>query len=557
MPKPDSVYSAQSDNTFWKWGNPQQSFHLSDFPKFKSFLEHQWNTQLTDDFRPPDLISTLAESRFSSQDFQRCFPALHLSKFNNSVASRLRYSMGKSYHDLIRIFTGKLPPLADFIIFPEDDKDIVHILEQASRHQIQIIPYSGGSNVTGALQPTVNSPCCVVNMQRMNRLISVDKVSHTAVFETGIFGPDIEKTLNPRGFTLGHFPQSFEYSTLGGWLATRSGGQESGQYGKIEDMVLGLKAIAPAGIIETASYPRHASGIDTFRLFIGSEGTLGIITQATLHIRPLPASYQWVVCLFKSFEGAVEVIRRLVQENIRPGILRLSDETETLLFSKMRSEEPRGLKKLVASFLKSRLMRKGFSRPSILMMRFALHNKADSCFPKAAARFLQSAGAFLLPASAAGNWEAHRFTLPYLRDTLVEHRILIDTFETVGRWSDVPRIYAHVRSALAHSDFYAQGGFLLCHISHVYDSGACLYFTMLVRQRKGFEAEQWEEYKTLVTEALVQAGGAVSHHHGVGMDHLSWYRKQTAAYEKKLLRAIKTHLDPHHILNPGKLFDET
>ncbi|HXH17808.1 MAG TPA: FAD-binding oxidoreductase [Chitinophagales bacterium] len=541
---------------FWKWGDPAKSFHLNHFPKLKSFLEERWKQQLKDDFKTPDLTQQVSESPFTEGDFRKTFPNLKSGQFSNSKESRIRYGFGKSYHDIIRIFTGMIPALPDFVLFPESENDMEHILQQASQNRIRIVPFSGGSNVTGAFEIRFPGKSCIVNLQRMKKSVEVDEISHTAVFETGIFGPELEKILNARGFTLGHFPQSFEYSTLGGWLATRSGGQESGQYGKIEDMVLGIRAITPAGIIDSKDFPRHASGIDTFRLFIGSEGTLGIITQAKLRIHRLPSNHRWVVALFKTFEEGTEAVRILLQQSIHPGILRLSDALETKLFSAMRSSEPRGLKKLIGSFLKSYLAAKGFREPCLLMMRFAIRNNADFAVTQAARHLLKSRSAFILPSATAGNWEEHRFTLPYLRDTLIEHRVLIDTFETVVYWKDVTGLYLKVKDSLQKSDFHERGGLLFCHMSHVYETGACLYFTMLAPMEQGNEEAQWVRYKKLVTDAIIESGGAVSHHHGVGKDHQQWYLKMLGDKERKLLQAIKKHLDPNGIMNPGKLFDE-
>jgi len=547
-----------SSNNFWRWGDPSKAIHLNHFPKFKSFLQEKWDCELKIDFPVPDLENRISESKFSESDFSAIFSSLSQNQFSNSKADRIKYGFGKSYHDLIRIFTGNIPPLPDFVLFPENEKEVALILEQASKQKINIVPFSGGSNVTGAFElNTEKQITCCVNLQRMKQLISIDETSHTAVFETGIFGPELESILNEKGFTLGHFPQSFEYSTLGGWLATRSGGQESGQYGKIEDIVLGLKVVTPSGNISTTDFPKHASGIDTFRLFIGSEGTLGIITQAKIKIHKLVNNHEWVVALFKSFEEGTAAVSGLLQQGIHPGIARLSDALETKLFSTMRNSESQGLKKLVSSFIKSRVESKGFTEPCILMFRFAIKNPSDSAAVKFSKNFLEAHNAFLLPSSTSGNWAEHRFTLPYLRDTLIEHRVMIDTFETVAYWKDINTLYATVKKSLNYSDFYQKGGLLFCHMSHVYETGACLYFTMIAPMENGNEEQQWLNYKTIVTDALIQSGGAVSHHHGVGKDHQRWYLQTTSTEEKQLLQSVKKYLDPNNIMNPGKLFDET
>lgn len=546
-----------SRNNFWKWGNPSQSFHLNDYPKFKAFLEQRWQRPLSDNFTPPDVSAQLSPSRCSVSDFVTLFPQLNTSQFSNAAEARLKYSFGKSYHDIIRIFSGNLPAVADFVLFPESEADLLHVLQQAGNHGIAIIPFSGGSNVTGAFDGQGNHALqCRLNLQRMNKMIALDAQSHTATFEAGIFGPALEKKLNENGFTLGHFPQSFEYSTLGGWLATRSGGQESGQYGKIEDMALNIRAVTPAGVFSAVDFPRHAAGIDAFRLFIGSEGTLGVISQAKVRIHKLPGSYRWVTGLFKTFEEGMAAVASMVQAGIHPGIMRLSDALETQLFSTMRNTEPGALKKLAGDFIKSRLKSKGFTAPCILMMRFAIKNKADACLPPAAEKALRTSGGYLLPASTAGNWEEHRFTLPYLRDTLIEHRIMIDTFETIAYWKDTASLYAAVKKSLQQTNFYEAGGLLFCHVSHVYETGACLYFSMIAPMEKGNETAQWLRYKNAVTDALTRAGGAVSHHHGIGNDHRKWYLQSVSEQEKELLKAVKRHLDPRGIMNPGKLFDE-
>ena len=389
----------------------------------------------------------------------------------------------------------------------------------------------------------------------MNKLLDIDTVSETATFEAGIYGPELEKILNQKGFTLGHFPQSFEFSTLGGWIATRSAGQESGLYGKIEDMVLGIKTICPSGTIEHTDFPRHASGIDFHHLFVGSEGTLGVISEAKMKISKLPKEYIWTVALFKDFESGAKSIREMVQSGIHASITRLSDVTETKILSLMSNSESTGLKKMLQDWFKTRLKKQGYTNPCILMMRFAIQNDIDKQQPKIAQRFCKANGGKSLPANVSSTWEENRFALPYLRDTMVEHRILIDTFETVTYWNNLQNLYKSVNEALkTKSNFMQEGGHLFCHISHAYSTGASLYFTMLVPHQVGQELEQWNTCKKIVSDAVIEAGGAISHHHGVGKDHQKWYLQKLSPEAKKLLIEVKKHLDPNSILNPDKLF---
>lgn len=546
--------TATNNSNIWRWGNPENAVHLSQFPKLKLFLEKKFGVKLSSEINIPTF--KISPSRFNESDLKNIFSELKQNQISLQESDRLRFTFGKSYYDVIRMLTSQKFFSPDFILFPETIKEISHILKQAAEHKIKIITFGGGSNVVGAFDSTVDTPVCVLNMERLNRLIEIDFDSHTATFETGIFGPQLEKILNEKGFTLGHFPQSFEFSTLGGWLALRSAGQESGLYGKIEDIVLQMKIVTPVGIIENIGFPRHACGPDFHHLFLGSEGTLGIIAQAKLRIHKKPEKYFWKIALFKNFETGAEALQEIIQSGIHPAVARLSDIQETQLSSLISHTEKNGLQKIIQSVMKSWLKSKGYGEPCVLMMRFAVKNESDYTAAKVVSQITKKHGAQKLPSSVAASWESTRFSLPYLRDTLVEHGVLIDTFETVTYWKNLIPIYNHIKNALkSKSDFFDKGGILLCHISHVYETGASLYFTMIAPQKKENEIQQWQQFKKIVSDAIFENGGAISHHHGIGKDHQSWYLQQLNPETKKLLQAIKNHLDPENILNPGKLID--
>ncbi|MCP4443706.1 MAG: FAD-binding oxidoreductase [Aureispira sp.] len=544
------------NNTWWKWGNPKESQHLSEYPKLIAYLEEVWGCKIKDDFKIPSNFD-VPTTTFLAEDFSNTFPKLSKNQFSNSKTDRLRYAIARSYHDIIKVFKNQILSYPDFVVYPESEDDIVHILEQANLKNIKIITYSGGSNVTGATEVEKNDQLTLVlNMTRLNNLVEIDGDSLTATFQAGIYGPELEKILNKKGFTLGHFPQSFEYSTLGGWVATRSAGQESGLYGKIEDMVLGLEVITPTGTIKHIDFPRHASGIDFYHLFVGSEGTLGVISKAKMRISKLPKDYIWTVALFKDFESGSNAIKDMIQAGIHASITRLSDATETKFLSLMSNSVKSGFKAQIEKLMKARLKRKGYTNPCILMMRFAIKNETDRYAPVIAKSICKKNGSTSLPANVSSTWEEKRFALPYLRDTMVEHRLLIDTFETITYWSNIKNLYDTVhRSLKSNSDFFAKKGLLFCHISHAYETGASLYFTMLIQQEKGQELEQWKRYKKIVSDTLIEAGGAISHHHGVGKDHQKWYLQKLSPESQELLKVIKKHLDPNNILNPNKLYD--
>ncbi len=547
----------EQTSNWWKWGDPAQSFHLSDYPKLKQYLEERWSLKLTEDFSFPDLSSTVTEPPYSEERLQEMFPELPAASISIDNQDRLAKAVAQSYHEIIRLFNKERPPLPACVLSPKEPEQVMHILTKAQEHNLKVIPYSGGSNVTGAAEAEEEDTAVVLNMRHLNQIESIDHESLTVTCQTGIYGPDLEQNLNAEGLTLGHFPQSFEYSTLGGWLATRSAGQESGFYGNIEDMVLGATIATPTGWLQPSDYPRHASGIESLPLFLGSEGTLGIITEAKMRVHPLPDEHKWVVGLFRHFEEGVQAVRDMVQSGIHPSITRLSDEGETEMLSKFSREEPTGASKMMRDLMKRYLNARGYEQPSILMMRFPVHNFADEAKAREAARFVRNNDGQLLPSSSAGNWEKNRFSLPYLRDTLIQHRVLIDTFETATYWSNLLPLYNHIHHQLqANSNFFEKGGILFCHISHIYETGASLYFTVLAPHQQGAEVQQWRQLKEVATTAVYEGGGAVSHHHGIGKDHRKWYLQDTSDEIQGLLQTVKNHLDPDHILNPGKLFDE-
>ncbi|MDP6908910.1 MAG: FAD-binding oxidoreductase [Flavobacteriales bacterium] len=543
---------------WWKWGDPKKSFHLSEYPKLRVFLEEKWEKPITESLKLPGPDELVKPSLFGADEFQSIYKDLDASQFSNNDIDRLKYGFGKGYQDALNILTKKEVLLPDFVLYPQSEKDVRHILQQSEVNDISVTTFSGGTNVTECFRIEKKRKwACALNMKKMKRILEVDPVSLTVTVECGIFGPDLEKQLNEKGFTMGHFPQSFEFSTVGGWLATRSAGQESGKYGKIEDMVLRLKAVTPRSTIENRDYPKHATGIDTFPLFVGSEGTLGVIVEAKMRIHHLPKSHAWVVGLFKDFSSGASALRSMVQSGEHPAICRLSDPAETKVLSLLSNTEPTGVKKLFQNLMKSYLKGKGYTEPSMLMMKFLGSSEETSVAARNSKQILRNNGAVILPGSVSSNWEEKRFSLPYLRETVIQHRILIDMFETSTYWDNLMPLYAHIKKSLEEkSDYFEKGNVLFCHISHIYKTGASLYFTLLASQEEGNELAQWENIKEIVTTAIFEKKAAISHHHGIGRTHRKWYNQQLNPDERSLLKAIKSHLDPKGVLNPGKLFDE-
>jgi alkyldihydroxyacetonephosphate synthase len=449
---------------------------------------------------------------------------------------RVRHTRGKSLTDLLRLRERELLGAPDLVVMPESHEQVLEILRICSQRRIAVVPFGGGTSVVGGLEPTADgfAGLMALDLRRMNALLELDEESRLAVLESGLRGPQAEGLLNERGYTIGHFPQSFEYLTLGGAAATRSSGQASAGYGRFDEIVLALRVAAPSGTIELGRSPKSAAGPDLRQLILGSEGALGVITELTVVLRSLPESRVYDGWQLESFAEGTAVVRRLVQDGPVPTVLRLSDEAETALNLVGPSEPGVGAGGCLA----------------IVGYEGGTQEMAER--RRRVARVLEAAGAKPRPGAGEG-WARDRYKGPYLRDALLDAGVMVETLETVAFWSALPDLYERVGSALRES-LTAQGTapLVLCHISHVYPSGASLYFTVACAQLQDPVA-QWRRAKAAASEAIFAAGGSITHHHGIGTDHVRWYEREIGELAINALAAVKRELDPNGILNPGVL----
>lgn len=453
-------------------------------------------------------------------------------------ASRLRHTRGKSTADLLKIRSGDASDAPDAVLRPADHDQVQALVIVCSDHRVALVPFGGGTAVTGGLAPDRDGFAGVVavDLSRLDQLVGVDQESATAVLQAGVLGPRAEELLAEHGRTLGHFPQSFEYASIGGFAATRSSGQASAGYGRFDALVVGLKVATGLGTLDVGRAPASAAGPDLRQLMLGSEGAFGVITEVTVRVRPRPLTAVYEAWRFESFAKGYAAMRDVVQVGLAPTVLRLSDEAETLI-NLARPEEIGG------DTVGGCLLVAGYEgTPSDVQDRRA----------KVSARLSDHGGQG--PDTAGGQaWAAGRFDGPYLRDALLDHGLLVETLETAGFWSALPGLYSAVRSALDTS--LAEQGtqpVVLCHVSHVYETGASLYFTVGARQLDDPLA-QWATAKRAATDAMVAAGGTITHHHAVGRDHLPWLEQEVGEVGVEILRAVKARLDPAGVLNPGVL----
>ncbi|WP_156664850.1 FAD-binding oxidoreductase [Mycobacterium sp. 852002-51057_SCH5723018] len=452
---------------------------------------------------------------------------------------RLLHAGGKSTLDLLRRSDRGVQDAPDAILLPGDDDAVFAVLRYCSEHRIAVVPFGGGTSVVGGLDPVRGGFQAVVSLdlRRFDELVELDEVSGQAVLGAGVTGPDAERLLGEHGFSLGHFPQSFEYATIGGFAATRSSGQDSAGYGRFNDMVRGLRIITPVGTLDLGRAPESAAGPDLRQLMVGSEGTFGVITQVRLRVHRIPEAVRHEAWSFPDFDTGAAALRAVTQNATGPTVIRLSDEAETGV--NLATTEAIGENQVTGGCL-------------AITVFEGTKEHVESRHAETSA-LLAAHGGTPLGEAPAQAWERGRFGAPYLRDSLLSAGALCETLETATTWSRVPALKAAVTQALTNA--LAETGtpaLVMCHISHVYPTGASLYFTVVAGQR-GNPIEQWRAAKKAASDAIMATGGTITHHHAVGADHRAWMRDEVGELGVQVLRAVKATLDPAGILNPGKL----
>ena len=474
---------------------------------------------------------------------------------NTDPLERLGHARGQSLPDWIALRSGRIGAFPDAVAYPESGEQVHDLLRYARQNDVRLIPYGGGTSVVGHINPEPDSdPIVSVDMRSMAGLLDLDPTSRLATFSAGVTGPDLEAQLRPHGFTLGHFPQSFEYSTLGGWIATRSSGQQSYYYGRIEDLFAGGRLETPRGAIDLPPLPASAAGPDLRHLVLGSEGRFGFITRAVVRVRPLPEHDGFYACFFHDWGSGTAAVRDMTQARLPVSMLRLSDaqETETTLAlagqDRLLPWADRGL----------RLLGYGPER-CLLIYGLTGHRYQTGRIRRHVSALARSHGGLPAGDLIGKQWRKSRFRSAYLRNTLWERGCAVDTLETAISWSSVLATAAKIKEVLRGG--LAEIGervLAFCHLSHVYEDGASIYVTYLFRRAADPDETKWrwQRLKQAASEVIVAQGGTISHQHGVGSDHLPYLSAEKGELGVQLLEAVGHTLDPDGILNPSKLSNE-
>src|SRR5690554_2740050 len=531
------------------WGDPAQGHPLSEHAL--SYLKRELALDSVELSHPSVDLSEVSVSA-SALD-ERVIAELRAIVGADHVAtddvSRIVHAGGKSTPDLLRRRAGDAARAPDAVVKPETNDQVADVLTLCATEHIAVIPFGGGTSVVGGVEPLrwPFASAITLDLTRMNRLLSIDTESRTATLQAGIRGPAIEAVLAQHGFTLGHFPQSHQQATLGGYAATRSAGQSSTGYGRSDELITGLRVETPSGTLTLGGHaPADAAGPHLTQLLLGSEGVLGVITEVTVTITPRPVEKSYGAWAFPSFEAGAAALRELIQDTPAgdvPEVVRLSDVDET-----QANFELAGGRTIAA--LRRYLALRGVQHPSLALFVWEGGRGGTRGRKRRCGRVLRAHGGVYVTGRPASSWDEGRFLAPYRRDELLTRGVFVETLETATSWSKLNATHDSVRDAVIGA--IGSPCHVQAHISHVYPGGASLYYTV-VAAMEGDGLEQYRRMKVAASEAIVAGGATITHHHAVGIDHAPYLEAEIGGLGLSVIAAAKRELDPVGILNPGKL----
>lgn len=524
------------------WGDDTINYPLS--PRALAFLQEAVGIATPPhDASPMEVMAVMPESRLPRVDGDE--------SVRTEAGDRLRHARGQSLPDWVALRSGRIPAFPDGVAYPTTPADVARLLAYAAQVDARVIPYGGGTSVVGHINPEPGDrPVLTIDMRRMNRLLRLDTVSQLATFGAGVAGPELEAQLRARGFTLGHFPQSFEFSTLGGWVVTRSSGQQSLGYGRIENLFAGGTLLSPAGETRLPPFPASAAGPDLRQLVLGSEGRLGVLTDATVRISPLPEHEEFHAFFFPDFTGGLTAVRRIVQERLPLSLLRFSTPMETRTTLALAGHER------VIGLLETMLSVRGVSGDKCMLLcgftgRSGLIRDARG----EVIDITKEHGGVHVGRRFGDQWIEGRFRTPYLRNTLWEMGYAVDTLETATTWEAIPRLVEQIEAALHTALTDGERIHVFTHLSHVYPQGASIYTTYLFRiaAEPNETLARWAALKGAASRVIVGEGGTISHQHGVGRDHATYLEAEKGALGMAALADAFARFDPDGRMNPGVL----
>ena len=524
--------------SYWGWGYENFEYPSGSLDQFKMMLKAMLQIEQFETHEP------IAAEELDLRKPRFALPE-HLSSFSSSSNfDRASRSYGKAFRDVWRGFHGHYSNPPDYVAFPKAETDIIQLMQFASNHEVALVPVGGGSSVCGGIEPSDNSRfqgVISVDMRHFDQILKVDRTARSAHIQAGIYGPALEAGLKPHGLTLRHYPQSFQFSTLGGWIATRAGGHFATLYTHIDEFVQSIEMITPSGKLESRRLPGSGAGPSEERFYTGSEGIFGIITSAWMRLQEVPKYKKMITVNFPNFSAGAEASRALAQSGLYPANARLIDGMEALV---------NGL---------------GDGQSAVLIVGFESHQRDVTHWMKEALSICKTHGgswdekrmAATTRSEKGDTWKNSFLLAPYLRDEMMKLGLILETFETAITWDQYPEFYKNVKKAARQAiEKYCGPGSVTCRFTHIYPDGPAPYFTIITKGEQGRQLEQWDQIKKEVSQSVIDNGGTITHHHAVGKDHRPYYTQQRTEIFGDILKAAKSAVDPNWIMNPGVLIPE-
>ncbi len=545
---------------WWGWGVEGVAFHHEDKPGFRPFVIEAVDLDVN--------VEPTAGSLDPLEVPRPMIPAELVAELRDAVGPdnlvstddhRIIHTYGKSVRDLLRLRSGDIPRVPDVVVYPGSEEEVQLVVDRAVAANAVLIPFGGGSNISGSLQapPDETRPVISVDMGRMNRVLSVDEESGLARIQAGVLGPDLEAQLGAQGWTLGHFPDSFTHSTLGGWVATRSSGMQSDKYGDISEITRGVRVVQPGKVLVLRPLPSTSTGPSVREMILGSEGRLGIITEVTVQVHRIPEERLILGYLFPSWDSGLAAMQEISTSDAAPSITRVSDGRETRFsFATRKKSSGISITSLVSKGLMKVLERRGWQLDQSCLSFIGYEGgKAHVSRQKAIVKdIVNKHGGIVLGKGPGVLYDQKKFDTPYIRDFLLDRGAIGDVSETAAPWSKLKPLYDNVMAAAnrAYAELGVQG-WIMCHLSHSYHSGACLYFTFAFRHDGVDPLAQYDKVKSAVQQAFVDSDGTLSHHHAVGTEHAPWLEQDISAPGVHMIDGLFSAMDPGGNFNPGKI----
>ena len=546
---------------WWGWGVEGAGFHHEDKPAFRPFLINAIDLDVNTTPTAPMSLDNLPipAPMISDQLLGELTEAVGSDNAVQDDLDRIVHTYGKALRDLLRIRAGDIPRVPDVVIYPDNEDEVQQIVDIAVAADAVIIPYGGGSNISGSLHAPEDEtrPVISLDLGRMNQVIDIDEESGLARIQAGALGPDLEEQLGAKGWVLGHYPDSFTHSTLGGWVATRSSGMQSDKYGDISDIARGMRVVMPGKVLQIRPLPHTSTGPSVREMVLGSEGRLGVITEVTVQVHRIPEVRVILGYLFPSWESGLAAMQEISTSDAHPSITRVSDGKETAFsFATRKKSSGISISSLICKGLMKGLQRRGWNLDEVCLSFIGYEGgKAHVARQKKIVKDIVGKNGGILVGKGPGVlYDKKKFDMPYLRDFVLDRGAIGDVSETAVPWSKLLPLYRNVIAA-AEKVFAQLGvvGYVMCHLSHSYHSGACLYFTFAFKHDGVDPLAQYEPLKNAIQQAFVDSGGTLSHHHAVGTEHAAWLEQDISAPGVHMIEGLFSAMDPNSNFNPGKI----